>query len=123
MPTPRSVGAWPTCTLFPTPVPLAIIIQDACLRAYGQPIVLDREGPIWQQARQMFEGCPLGPEVTVTVLGVTYHAQPFAFGYLFYRDGAPGEMWYMTHLGWEIHAVVPCVRYDATMMELPMIEK
>ena len=125
MPTARNVAMWPTCTLFPAPEPLAIVIQDACLRANGQPIILDRSGPIWQQARQMFEGCPLGPEITVVTLTGTYHAQRFLFGYLFYRDGAPDEMWYMTHLGWQIHAVVPCVCYNTTPVwsELPMIDK
>ena len=111
LPTPRDVGAYPTCTPFPEPCPLAIAIQDACLRANGRPIVLDRSGPIWLQARGMFEACPLGPQITVVTASGTYHAQRFAFGYLFYRDGAPGEMWYMTHLGWEIHAVVDCVDY------------
>jgi len=125
LPTAREVTMWPTCTMIPTPEPLAMVIQDACLRANGQPIVLQRSGPIWRQAQQMYEGCPLGPQITVVAMSGTYHAQRFMFGYLFYRDSAPDEMYYMTHLGWEIHAIVPCANYLTTPVamgtELPVL--
>ena len=114
MPTPRSWHqVWPTCTPFPELSGLAIAIQDECLLANGDPIILDRDGPIWRQARQMYGACPLGPEVRVVHDGVVYWAQRFRFGYLFYEP-PDGEMYYMTHAGWQIHAAVPCVRMDTT---------
>ena len=109
---------WPTCTAFPEPSALAVAIQDACLAANGQPIILDRDGPLWRQARQMYEGCPLSPEVTVEHQGVVYHAQRYLFGYLWYEDGQPERIWYMTHLGWDIHEAGACVNYTRG---LPMV--
>lgn len=109
---------WPTCTMFPTPVALPRAIIDACLAANGKPIVLNREAALWKAARQMYEGCPLSPEVRVEFGGETYVAQRYLFGYLWARDGDWENIYYMTHLGWEVHLLGPCLNY---LMPMPTL--